>query len=217
MRTIRLPASWAALGLVVVAAAALALAGDPPPTPPGPAAQGDALDEALALEGLTREDLGWRPRGYWSGYPSDIPYKLRHFDDLMAEPLATVTFARTAAAIARDQLSPEALAKVPEKSDGALYKAVWGLGVDRKLGSFRAYSANLTAPRTPLVDAILAVHEAAGRPTKFVTFGQASPYPLYRKDLEEKAAVIPAPARDILGQLVLNLLDAHEWVERAFR
>ncbi|MBI3726323.1 hypothetical protein HY251_20550 [bacterium] len=201
---------------VVLCAAAFTFAGDPPAPAPAPGS-GDALDEALALEGLAREDLGWRPRGYWSGYPADIPYKLRHFDDLMAEPLATVTFARTAAAVARDQLSPEALAKVPEKSDGALYKAVLGLGVDRKLGSFRGYSANLTAPRTSLVDALLAVHEAAGRPTKFVTFGQASPYPLYRKELEEKVAVIPAAAREVLGQLVLNLLDAHAWVERAFR
>jgi hypothetical protein len=206
-------------GAVLVAcglAITLALAGDPPAPAPQPA-PGDALDQALALEGLKREDLGWRPRGYWTGYPADIPYKLRHFDDLFAEPLATVTFARTAAAIAREQLSPEALARVPEKSDGALYKAVWGLGVERKFGGFRAYSANLTAPPTSLVDAILAVHAAAGRPTRFVTFGQTSPYPDYRKELEAKVAVIPAPAREILGQLVLNLLDAHAWVERAFR
>jgi hypothetical protein len=209
----RLTLGASVAALVVSGLLGLALAGDPP----APAPQGDALDEALALEGLKREDLGWRPRGYWTGFPADIPYKLRQFDDLFAEPLATVPFARSAAAIARDQLAPEALARVPEKSDGALYKAVWGLGVEKKFGGFRAYSANLKAPRTSLVDAILAVHAAAGRPTTFVTFGQASPYPDYRKDLEKKVSVIPAGAREILGQLVLNLLDAHDWVERAFR
>ncbi len=203
------------LVLASVSCGALALAGDTSAPPAAP--KGDALDEALALAGLKREDLGWRPRGYWSGYPADIPYKLRHFDDLMAEPLATVSFARTAAAIASEQLSEKALARVPEKSDGALYKAVWGLGIDRKFGAFRSYSANLTAPRTSLVDALLAVHQAAGRPTRFVTFGDESPYPRYRKDLEEKVAVIPVAAREILGQLVLNLIDAHNWVERAFR
>ena len=42
--------------------------------------------DALALAGMRRADLGW-----WSRFPADIPYKLRHFDDLFAEPLATVT------------------------------------------------------------------------------------------------------------------------------
>jgi hypothetical protein len=206
-------AKWAVL-VAACLVGSLTLAGDPPLSGPH---TGDALDEALALAGLRRDDLGWRPRGYWSAFPADIPYKLRHFDDLFAEPLATVTFARTAAAIASEQLSPGALARVPEHSDGALYRAVWGLGIDRKFGAFRPFSANLTAPRTSLVDALLAVHEAAGRPTRFVTFGQESPYPLLRKDLEARVAVIPVAAREILGQLVLNLLDAHGWVERAFR
>jgi len=182
-----------------------------------PAGAEDALDQALALEGLQRSDLGWRPPGYWSRYPADIPHKLRHFDSLMAEPLATVAFARTAGAVAREHLSPEALGKAPEKSDGALYKAVHGLGVERKFGGFRSYSANLTSPKTDLVEALLALYHAAGRPTTFVTFGQASPYPDYRKEMEEKAAVIPEAARETIGQLVLNLADAHAWTERAFR
>ena len=40
--------------------------------PAGP----DAIDDALALAGLTRKDLGWEGRGWWDRYPQDIPYKL---------------------------------------------------------------------------------------------------------------------------------------------
>lgn len=176
----------------------------------------DALDDALARVGMRREDLGWRARGYWSRYP-DAPYKLRHFDDLLAEPLATVSFTRTLGESARRLLAPAELDKPAEKSDGTLFKAVHALGIERRFGGLRAYSANLTAPETPLDRAILEVHRAAGRPTKFVTFGNESPYPLLEKELAEKVKVVPEKARPILGRLILNILDAHRWAALAFR
>jgi hypothetical protein len=98
----------------VVLATALA------PTP----ARTDALDDALAHEGLRRADLGWEPRGYWSRFPADIPHKLRHFDDLLAQPLATVTFTRTAAEAARIHLHPDSLAGTAPDAVGHLYQAV---------------------------------------------------------------------------------------------
>ncbi|MBI2923968.1 MAG: hypothetical protein HYY18_23150 [Planctomycetes bacterium] len=189
--------------LLVVLSAAVALA--------------DPLDDALARAGLTRDDLGWRPKGYWSRYPADIPWKLRHFDDVLAEPVAGVNFTRTLGNSAKAFLSPEALGKPAEKSDGALYRAAFALGVERKTGSFRAYSANLTAADTDLVDALIRAHEFAGRPPKLVTFGQESPYPNLRKDLEKACAVVPGAARPALGRLVLNALDAQLWVQRAWR
>ncbi len=185
----------------------------------------DALDEALALEGLQRGDLGWRPRGYWSRFPADIPYKLRHFDALMDEPLATVTFVRTAGVIVRDELSPSGLARRQRPSSGkfdpvagALYKAVSGLGVERKFGGLRGFSANLVAPAdASLLEALLAVHKAAGRPTTFVTMGQESAFPLYRRQLEAQLKDVPKAVQAPLAQLVLNLLNAHHWIEMAFR
>ncbi len=190
------------------------------------AACADALDDALALEGLERSDLGWSPRGYWTRYPADIPYKLRHFDALLDQPLATVTFARTAAAVVRDELSSTGLARRQKIADpgkfnaapGPLYKAVSGIGVERKFGGLRAYSANITAPAdASLVDAILAVHESAGRPTKFITFGSESPYPSYRKELEVQVKSVPKAAQAPIAQLILNLVNAHRWIELAFR
>jgi hypothetical protein len=185
--------------------------------PPAAARSGDALDEALAAEGLVRADLGWEPRGYWSRYPADTPHRLRHFDDLLAQPLATVTFARTASNAARNLLSADSLARAPEKSDGALYRAAQILGVDRKFGAFRNYSANLDTTSVDLVDALLDLHERAGRSTTFVTFGNVAAFPDLRKELEAKASSIPAATRAPLGRLVADLVSAHEWCELAFR
>jgi len=190
-----------------------AFAGDAPPAAP----KGDAIDQALALQHLTRKDVGWQARGTWEGYPRDVPYKLRHFDDLLAEPFATVPWVRAMGAEVREFLDPKKLGEKTPQGAGALLRAVHALGINRKFGAFRAYSANLTAPPTPLDQAILEVYRAAGRPSKFVTFGQESPYPQIEKPLAETCAKLPKEISEALGRLVLNLVDAHRWADLAFR
>lgn len=183
-----------------------------------PPSGGDALDEALALAGMERADLGWRVKGYWAGYPADIPYKLRQFDDLFAEPLANVSYLRTMANCARLSLDADALdAKAPRPSAGSLYQAVCRLGIMRKNGQFRAYSCNLTAEPTPLYDAVLKCYEYAERPTSYVTFGMESPYPLTEQGLNGAAEEVPENVRPIIGKLIMNMLDAHHWVDLAWR
>lgn len=198
----------ASLLAVLAALAAVASAGDPPP---------DAIDTALAAQGLTRRDAGWQARGTWEGYPCDIPYKLRHFDDLLAEPFATIPWTRAMGASVREFLSPDKLAEKGVRGSGSLMRAVHALGINRRFGAMRAYSANLTAKPTPLDQAILEVYRAAGRPSRFVTFGTESPYPLVEKPLAEAAAKLPKEISEALGQLVLNLVDAHRWADLAFR
>ena len=177
----------------------------------------DALDEALASVGLTRADLGWHPKGWWSRFPADIPYKLRAFDALFAEPLDTVAFARAMGHAVKIHLDPAVLDDDPVRGAGHLFQAVHELGTNPRFGALRGYAANLTAEPTPLEEAILALHRAAGRPTSFVTFNTPSPYPLLAEDLAERVQVIPEPARLALGRLVLNVIDAHRWAELAFR
>ena len=197
----------ALLGMVMSAAASIVAAQEP-----------DALDEALALVGMQRVDLGWRPPGWWLGYPGDVPYKLRHFDDCLEQPLATISYTRTLAAAVRTCLEPDKLNGPPDRfGAGALFHLVHSVGVGPKFGGMRGYSANLTAPDTPLDEAILTVRRAAGRPTTFVTFGMESPYPRLREELAEQVAVVPAALRPILGRLVLNVLDAQRWAGLAFR
>ncbi len=178
----------------------------------------DALDEALSAAGLTRADLGWEARGWWERYPQDIPYKLRHFDDLCAEPTAVVPFIRVMGATLAQTLAPEMVSgKKGERGAGALFRAVHDLGVNKRYGATRAFSANLTAERTPLAAALLETWRAHGRSTRFVSFGQESPYPVVEKELERICAGVPPEVSGILGKLVLDLLDARDWAERAFR
>lgn len=179
---------------------------------------GDPLDGALALTGLERADLGWRPKGYWSGYPADIPYKLRQFDDLLAEPIANVSYLRTLGNAARLYLDPSTLDEpIGGEIAGNIYQAVHRLGVVRKTGVFRSYSCNLTAEPTPLYDAIIALYEQAGRQTRFITFGQESPYPMVERDLAAECKKVPESVNPVLGRLVLDVLDAHHWATLAFR
>src|SRR6266540_4059425 len=112
-----------AFAFVVLALASVASAGDPPP---------DAIDEALARQGLTRRDVGWQARGTWEGYPCDVPYKLRHFDDLLAEPFATVPWIRAMGAAVREFLSPEKAAEKGVRGAGSLLRAVHALGINRR-------------------------------------------------------------------------------------
>ena len=180
------------------------------------AQEGDALDEALALVGLHRADLGWRPKGWWPRYP-DVPYKLRAFDSLFNEPLDTVTYARSLGETVWEKLDPEKLDAKEGTWDGNLFQAVQRLGIDPKFGGFRGYNANLLAPELPLDEAILKLMEAAHRPTHIRTFGMDLPYPKPREELAAKVQVLPEGVSPILGQLVLNLIDAHYWAELAFR
>ena len=180
------------------------------------AEQGDALDDALALVGMRRADLGWTPKGWWPRFP-DVPYKLRAFDALFAEPLDSITFTRSLAKTAWEGLDPEQLDQRQGRNGTNLFQAVQRLGIDPKFGGFRGYTANVLAPEKPLDEAILQLMRAADRPTRINTFGMELPYPKPKEELAEKVKVLPEGVSPILGQLVLNIIDAHYWAELAFR
>jgi hypothetical protein len=182
-----------------------------------PAAGPDALDETLALVGLQRQDLGWIPKGWWPRWPADVPYKLRAFDSLFAEPLDTITYTRSLARTAWEKLDPAELDKDQQYGMHSLFHAVQRLGLDAKFGGFRGYTANTLAPELPLDEAILKLLEMTRHPTKPSTFGLDLPYPKTKEDLAEKVKVLPAGVSPILGRLVLNIIDAHYWAELAFR
>ncbi len=180
-------------------------------------AAADSLDDLLGRAGFLRSDLGWEQRGRWAGFPRQIPHKLPHFDGLFREPLATVPFTRGMGRTLTDLLSTEGRATKGAQGAGALMRLVWALGVDKRMGTFRSYSANLTAVPTPLAEALLATYAYARRQTRFVTFNTESPYPTVEKDLRAAVAVVPEEAGRILGELVMNVLDARRWADLAWR
>jgi hypothetical protein len=218
------------LGLVLVAGTPVR-AGDARPSPaPAPAPDGaapattpavatapDTIDEALAASGLTRADLGWRARGWWDRYPIDVPYRLRHVEDLFADPLATIPWLRAMGTEVATLLAAEGLAKKGELGAGPLYRLVHDLGVHRRFGGTRPYSANLTATPTPLAEALLAAWRETGRATRPVTFGKPADFPDVAKDLATATERVPADVSAIVGRLFLDLLVARRLVDRAWR
>ena len=189
----------------------------PPLTAPAPADDPDALDEALALVGVEREDLGWRPKGWWPKFPADIPYKLRAFDDLFGQPLDTIPYTRILGHAARVHLDPATIDEDTGRGTTHLYNAVHILGVNPKFGAMRGYTTNPTREEVPLDLAIVNLYRAAGRTTEPFTFYMDLPYPKLAEDLAARVEVIPEKARPILGRLVTEITVAHHWAELAFR
>ncbi|HNQ23242.1 MAG TPA: hypothetical protein PKK06_09130 [Phycisphaerae bacterium] len=177
----------------------------------------DALDEALALAGLQRQDLGWTPKGWWPRFPADIPYKHRAFDSLFREPLDNIAYARSLAHAAREHLDPATLDADAGRTSTHLYLAAHLLGVNPKFGGMRGYTANLLAKDTPLEEAILAIYDAAGRTQYAYTFAMELPYPKPAAALAEQVQAVPEAVRPILGKLIMNIIDAQRWAELAFR
>ncbi len=180
----------------------------------------DALGAALSRMNVGVADLGYRPKATWGRYPHPrtIPYLLPFFEDLLAHPLDTYEFTRTMGNAVEDLLTPEKLREEPR----ALYRLAVLLGTDRLLGGFRGYGANLDprpAEHDPLLHALVRLLDRSH--TRFrrdVTFGQPAdgsgdPLEKLRKDL----AKIPPALHLPLAKLVLNLIDAREWIDLGLR
>ncbi len=176
----------------------------------------DVLERVLAEVGFTRGDLGYRPAGYWNRFPLDIQYRLTSFDALFSEPLKLYDYAAVMANTVELYLDP---AYADSAHDG-VYKLVYNLGVDKKLGGFRSYSANLLpAPvgEEPLATAIEKLFSLAGRETEFYTFGAKSEWPNYRQEIIDKSKTLPDSVKIILAELLVNLGEAVKWRNLAFR
>ena len=171
--------------------------------------------------GIKEADLGYQPLGHWNRYPhpNTIPYVMPFFSDLFAHPLDTYEFTRTLGNAVEDALNPQTLLDKPE----ALFRLGVVLATERRIGGFRAYSANLDPQPTaeePLLHALLALLEQADQsvpPNR--TFGkdpdEHQPDP--QAALRAEIAAIPAPLHLPLAKLVLNLIDARTWIERGLR
>ncbi|MEO7994854.1 MAG: hypothetical protein ABI743_10700, partial [bacterium] len=186
---------------------------------PGAGPTDDVLAEALATVGFTRADLGYRPKGYWNRYPdpATTPYKLRAFDDLLAEPLMTYDYTRTMANAVGRYLNP-----ADENNGGpdSLYHLVYSLGVDRFMGGFRNYSANLTRvpdAANPLKSAIQEAYRDGARDLEAPTFGASTAWPVEKSPDAAMLASVPLELQTIVARALLNELEAAHWRELALR
>lgn len=176
----------------------------------------DLLTQALDSARLTRADLGFQPRGYWNRYPFDIPYRVKSFDDLFAEPLRLYDFAVSFGETTRRYCSPGR----QDSLDDNLYQLAYCLGVERKTCGLRAFGANLVeapAGDKPFLAAVENLYTTAGEPVQSISFNQKVDWPNRKAELEKTAAGLPAGAAAVLAALIENLRDACFWRETALR
>lgn len=176
----------------------------------------DILRLALDTVGIAIEDIGFRPQGYWNRFPLDIPYKLTSFDALFAEPLKLYDYSKTMANAAERFLEPKCL----DTSSTSLYHLTYNLGVDRRLGGFRNYSANLIPLRdtvNPLEKALDALFLLGGQQPTYYAFGNKSEWPDYQAKVKEFASKLSPLSERILAYALQNLADIIYWRHLAFR
>lgn len=175
----------------------------------------DLLKIALDSIGMTRSDLGFSPKQYWSRFP-DAPYKIKAFDDLFAEPLKLYDYGKSFGGAVRKYCDPDRL----DSLSNNLYNLVYFLGVERKTSGFRSYGANLIEPpggETPFIQAIENLYLTAGAKTSFYTFGKKADWPDLKKNIESQVGSLPLAVRSELAGLVENLREAIGWRQTALR
>jgi hypothetical protein len=181
-------------------------------------AKPDQLAEALKTVGLTKKDLGFHPKGYWSRFPnpSRVPHKLHFFDSLFAEPLRIYDFTMVMSQAVRDLLSLEQF----EKKNDSLFRLTYFLGIDHKVGIFRGYSANLDpqpAREAPLVDAVRRAYEISGGKMRMIVFGKKADWPDHETDITSQIKGLDPKVEKIVAALLLNVMDAWQWRKLALR
>ena len=186
------------------------------PVSPIAGAETDILKQVLDTVGYSRADLGYHPRGYWSRYPLDIPYRLSSFDDLFAEPLKLYDYGKTMAGAVERFLEPSYL----DTSSLALYYLTYAVGVERKRGGFRSYSANLTEPPDSgrgLEYAFEQLFLLGRTQPAYYAFGNKTDFPEYRRAVTELAGQLPEKTVKILSRLIYNVIDIIRWRNIAVR
>ncbi len=191
-------------------------------TPKSPTQLAAAVSAALKTLGLTADELGYRPKAWWAGFPraKELPFLLPQFESLFAAPLAMPSYIRGKAAALRAYLRNAAPAERKKHPAGRLRKLLYWLGVDPRISGFRTYSVNLDPPlakESPLLHALEALERAGGRPTKLTTFGAAAEFPHPERELARAVEGFPTALRKPLARLILNQLDARTWIRRALR
>jgi hypothetical protein len=214
-------AAPAAAPPVAVAPAPVTATPSVPAAATTPGAQIDRLAEALASVGMTENDLGIRPKGYWYRYPDRVPYKMHFFDSLYAEPLRIYEFTRVMADCLGDNITLDKF----QKDAGSLYRALFYLGVDQKIGGHRAFGANLDPDlpeKAPLLWAAKQAYDAAGDRMRQVIFsgvwpGKKVDWPDPEADIIKQTKDMDPKLERIVANLLTNLVEAYKWRQVALR
>ncbi|MFC2172058.1 hypothetical protein ACFLU6_05435 [Acidobacteriota bacterium] len=182
----------------------------------------DPLSQALNLSGLTRADLTWKAKGYWTRFPHPdrIPYVLPFFEDLFYEPLMIPDFVRGLARPCERFLVAGEKAGIETELPDPLFQLAYFYGVEKRVTGFRNYNANLAPTldsEQPLLMAVKAVYQTWGEPVEMMTFGKKADGPAPLEGLEETLSGMDGEIREATAELLLNVLDAAQWRQKALR
>lgn len=184
--------------------------------------QRDLLGEALSEIGWTREDLGYRPDGYWARFPR-VPYILPFFEDLFSEPMRVYDYTRTMGNGVERYLDPEYTGENrfdKIESPDRIHQLIAFLAVERRVDGFRSYSTNLLPQadeETPILDAIRKVYISAGEQLMRTSFGSPPVWPNQETDITDQLELVDTEFEKIIAELILNALDAEQWRDKGLR
>lgn len=178
----------------------------------------DRLEDALSSWGLTRNDLGTRPRGYWTRFPrlNEVPHLLPSFPALFAEPLRLYDFGRTMGNAADIYLDPE-------RSDtpSALHNLIYFLGVEKRISGFRNYTTNIVTEVPAGVTLNQSLRELwlrADQLLQYRTFGVRAEWPDEPdSSIATFVSHIPDPVVPPLTAFVANISETIHWWNLATR
>ncbi len=179
---------------------------------PGLAQKTDRLAEALDLVGFQREDLGCRPKAYWSRFPAirHIPHLLPFFEDLFAAPLRTYEFSRVMAGAVEEYLRPDYRR---ERNDG-MFKATYFLGIEKKIVGPRGYGANaveFVGGPEPVIRAVERLFEVAGKTLDTRSAGKEAIWPQRRVELKRQLDKVPPVLHQPFATLLYQIADVWAW------
>ena len=182
------------------------------------AQQRDPIKDLMNCYGITEENLGYKPKGYWLRYPlpEQIPYALPAFNDLMAAPQYIYDYVNTAALSVEDFLHPDYL----KKNHDALLRLGFYTGVMHQSSEFRAYSASLWAEpdsKDPLMQAIKDMYASAGRVFTYNRMGEKGEFPLNEKDLQIALQGLHPSIQMQLAIALINMTEAWRFTQIGMR
>ena len=178
----------------------------------------DPLKEIFRKLNITENDLGFKPKGYWTRYPlpQDIPYKISSFDDIFAEPQNMYDYVRNMALSVEDFLHPDYLNAA---KNGIMKVGFYG-GVLHASSQFRSYNSSLWAEvskEEPLLNAIKEIYLKTNSEYKYNRMAEAADFPLIERDLRKALNNIAPEVQKVVASSLLNLYEAWRFQQIGMR
>jgi hypothetical protein len=183
-----------------------------------PSSNKDAFKEIMGLLNITEDNLGFKPKGYWTRYPipDDIPYKINSFNDLMAQPQYMFDYVHNMAESVEDFLHPDYL----KANFNGIMKIGFYCGIAHLSEQFRGYNSSLwaeVAKEEPLLNAIKEIYLKTNTIYRYNRMAEAADYPLIERDLRTALKKIDPAVQQVVANTLLNLYDAWNFQQIAMR